>query len=319
MSNLNTGPIDTNYPVPGVVNTTEQFRKNWSSIKQNLDTTAAEITELQNKVLLKGPVPNVVLDNNMAGTLLSNTLQSGFRHTTKNLGNDINGTINIDVSVADVQYMTVTGQTQLNFTGWPSVTGNQQAVQSNVQVILNEADNISGTSIYLPPTVSLGTTTIENYNGSGQGGFFTFPANVKTLHFNFTSTTTGATIEIEPINRPRRRANAGNSTVTQVNFQASGFSVSTPTISTSGSVTVQNLGVTSVAAGSNITVSSGTGAVTVTNITSLSRIPLGVPNPVGVPGDIPGSVRADSGFLYVCTGTFNGYTPIWKRANLAGY
>ncbi len=319
MSKINTGPIDTNYPLTGVVNTTQQFRDNWQSIKQNIDTANLEISELQNKALLKGPLANITIDNNMSGTLISNALVSTFRHTTKNLGNNLSGTLTINVADADVQYGTATGALQINFTGWPNTSSNQVAVQSNVQLILQEAVGISGTRVYLPPTVTFGTTTIENYNGNGTGGFVSFAANVKVLHYNFTTTTTGATIEIEPINRPRKPANLGNSTVTQVNIVGNGFAIANGSISTSGTATVQNLGVTSVVAGSNITVSSSTGAVTVTNTSALSQVPLGVPNIVGSPGDVPGSVRSDSGFLYVCTGTYDGYTPIWKRASLGGY
>jgi hypothetical protein len=50
MSNINTNSIDTTYPVPGVNNTTQGFRDNFTSIKTNLDTAGTELTDLQSKL-----------------------------------------------------------------------------------------------------------------------------------------------------------------------------------------------------------------------------------------------------------------------------
>jgi hypothetical protein len=319
MSKINTGSIDADYPRMGMVNTTDQFRVNWQGSRTNLDTANTEITELQNKVLLKGPLANVTIDNNMAGTLWSNTLVSTWRHTTKNLGNDINGSITVDVSQADVQYFTVTGPVQINFTGWPAPSSGQVAVQSNVQLIVNQASGISGTQVYFPPNVIDGTKTLENYSGSGQGGYVTFPTGVNTLHYNFTSVNSGSTIEVQPLNRFRVYANAGNSTVRSVTIIGDGIGVQNATVTTSGTITLTNVGVTSVVAGTDISLSGSTGNVTVTNISALSRIPLGVPNNVGAPGDVPGVVKTDYTNLYVCVGTYDGYTPIWKRASLGTF
>jgi hypothetical protein len=316
MSKINTGGIDTDYPVVGVVNTTEQFRLNWQNMVQNLDQAGQEITDLQDKTLVKAPLANTALDNNMAGTLISNALVSTFRHTTRNLGNNLSGTVVVDVSAADVQYMTATGPIELSFTGWPSVTSNQQSVQSNVQVIVNQSPDVAQTAIYFPPQVCFGTQTLENYSGSGQGGYVTFPANVSQLHYNFTSTTQGATVEVQPLDRPRTSNAFRSGTVTSVILQGQGFAVSNGTIATSGTATVRNTGVTSIAAGNNISVSGSTGAVTVTNTLALSQVPQGVPNATGSLGDTPGAIRTDGQYLYVCTGTYDGYTAIWKRANL---
>ena len=53
MSTINTNGINTNYPVPGENNSSEGFRTNFTSISNNLDTAGTEITELQQKVVLK--------------------------------------------------------------------------------------------------------------------------------------------------------------------------------------------------------------------------------------------------------------------------
>jgi len=86
MSTIDTNGIDPNYPVPGVNNSSQGFRDNFSSIKVNLDTAATEITDLQNKVVVKSALTGSVVDNNMANTLISNALVRSFRATTFNLG-----------------------------------------------------------------------------------------------------------------------------------------------------------------------------------------------------------------------------------------
>ena len=321
MSTINAGPINENFPVTGVVNNTQTFRTNWSSMRDNLDIAQTEITELQTQVLVKSPLKDVTIDNNMNGTLISNALVSGFRHTTLNLGNNISGTLSIDVSAADVQYATVTGSISLEFTGWPTTSGNLSCVQSNVQLMLTRQDANANTVIYFPFTVNLGTTTLENYNGNGTGGFVTFPTGVNDLHFNFSTITQGATIEVQPINRPRKYSPVGTGTVTALNVEATGpgLVVANGAITTNGNISVTNTGVTQVTAGANINLSAGTGNVTITNISALSRIPLGVPNPVGSPQDTLGSIVSDGQYLYICTALYDGVNNIWKRTSLESF
>ena len=92
MSSINTNGINVNYPVPGVNNNSQGFRDNFAAIKTNLDTAGTEITDLQNKVVLKAALDNSTLNNDMANTLISNALTKNFRASTYNLGNSISGT-----------------------------------------------------------------------------------------------------------------------------------------------------------------------------------------------------------------------------------
>ena len=50
-SQINTNGINVNYPVPGENNTSQGFRDNFAQIRNNLNTGAAEITDLQNNVV----------------------------------------------------------------------------------------------------------------------------------------------------------------------------------------------------------------------------------------------------------------------------
>lgn len=316
MSKINTGFINADYPVLGVVNTTQQFRDNWQTIKTNLETAKVEIQELQDKALVKSPLGNVTFDNNMAGTLISNALVSGFRHTTKNLGNNISGTLTINVADADVQYATLSGPVTLAFTGWPTATGNQVSVQSNCQVIFKFSGN--NRQIYFPSTVQYGLTTLPGYSGNGIAGYVSFPTTENQIHYNFSTTTSGATIEVQPLDSPRISPNISNGSVTSVGVSVAGvgFSVSGSPVTTYGNITIQNTGVTQLTAGSNIGISATTGAVTVTNTSSVPRMPMGTPSPKGSVGDFPGKTFVGSQYIYVCVAAYDGVTNIWKRAAL---
>lgn len=43
------------------------------------------------------------------------------------------------------------------------------------------------------------------------------------------------------------------------------------------------------------------------------------PSSVGAAGDVAGMIAVDNSYVYVCTGTYDGSTAIWKRASLSSY
>ena len=98
MSQINTNGINTNYPVPGQNNSSQGFRDNFSQIRTNLDTAANEITDLQNKVVVKAALDDTVINNDMANTLISNASTRGFRSTSYNLGNALSGTVLVNAN-----------------------------------------------------------------------------------------------------------------------------------------------------------------------------------------------------------------------------
>lgn len=196
MSAINTGSINVNYPTPGVNNSSQGFRDNFTAIKNNLNTAASEITDLQNKAIVKSALNGIVLNNDMANTQISNALTQGFRQTTYNLGNNLSGVITIDCTNGDVQYGTVTGNASLEFTKW-SVAG----TQSEVQVILTVAT--PSINITIPASVSIGRATIENLSGNIINPLSSLGNNA-VLHYTFITKDCGTSIEIVPINRPRR-------------------------------------------------------------------------------------------------------------------
>lgn len=200
MSTINTNGINVNYPVPGVNNSTQGFRDNFANIKTNLDTASSEITDLQQKVVLKQALANSTLNNDMAGTLISNATTRGFRASTYNLGNALSGTVVVDVSLGDVQYGTVTGNVTLQFGGWGPVNTESSVVLklavSNANAVINFPSEVITTSD------GFGTTVLENYSNNGTTAAVTVPNGVTQLDYQLTTIDCGNSISITPITRP---------------------------------------------------------------------------------------------------------------------
>lgn len=202
MSTINTNGLNVNYPIPGVNNSSQGFRDNFAVIKAGLDSAGTEITDLQYKVLLKQPLANIPLDNNMGNTVISNAATRGFRATTNNLGNSLSGTLAIDVSTADVYYGTISGNVLLQFTGWTPI-GTQRTIELELNIGDPNAFIAFPTqTITTSPDVSL--LTLENYGIYANTPYVTAAANVDQLSFRITSVDCGASIVVEPVNRPRQ-------------------------------------------------------------------------------------------------------------------
>lgn len=201
MSTINTNSINVNYPVPGINNSSQGFRDNFTSIKTNLDAAGTEITDLQNAVVVKTALANTTINNDMGNTLISNASVRGFRATTFNLGSSISGTLLVNTNLGDVQYGTIAANTTVQFAGWaPSGT------QSNVQLQLSIAN--TDAVISFPTNVSMtgsyGIETVENFANIAGIPTVTAAAGVSQLDFRLSTVDCGNTIFIEPYNRPRR-------------------------------------------------------------------------------------------------------------------
>lgn len=200
MSQINTNGIDVNYPVPGTNNSTQGFRDNFAQIRGQINVAANEITDLQNKVVLKAALDNSVLNNDMGNALISNASTSGFRATTYNLGNALAGTVLVDVNKADVQYGAITGNVVLQLGGWAPTN-----TCSNVVLRLTYAN--ANASIQLPSSCvssnnNFGVTLLENYKQTNGFAILTPPANAEIVEYRFSTLDCGTTVTVEPVNRP---------------------------------------------------------------------------------------------------------------------
>jgi len=201
MSTINTNGLDVNYPIPGQNNNTQGFRNNFTNIKQNLNIASNEISDLQNKAVLKSALANSVLNNDMANTLISNCSTLQFRATTYNLGNALIGSVLVDCSLGDLQYGTLSGNIVLDFGSWTPTN-----TQSTVKLQLSRPNNQADYSIIFPSQAIFnnnnGWPLIENSNDANSQTTLTFPYDVTQVDLTLTSTDCGNSISVIPTNRP---------------------------------------------------------------------------------------------------------------------
>lgn len=276
MSNINTNSIDATFPIPGVNNSSQGFRDNFTSIRNNLTTARVEITDLQDKVVLKSALDGTSLDNNMGNSVISYAATRNFRSTLKDYGILANqpDAVIIDVSAADVHRGIITGKTDLIFAGWaPAGTKNgvdlHLIIQSDTDVA-NTTISFQNSSYDSQGVVAKGMNpmirSIENYSSfnaatnqpllitidtdlapGGVGITHTnsigIPAGVKELHFRVTSEDCGTTMDIVPVNRSHKSS--------QITFRS--------------------------------------------------------PTGIGEPGDMPGSICMDGARIYLCINPYPAY------------
>jgi hypothetical protein len=200
MTTINTNGINVNYPVPGENNSTQPFRDNFTAIKKNLDTAGTEITDLQNKAVLKAALDGSVLNNDMANAVISNAATRSFRATTYNLGNALSGTVLINAALADVHYGNVASNVTLQFGSWAPV--NTESAITLRLGISNSSAVITFPSQVVASNNNFGGTILENYANIDNVVTITAPHDVRQLEFRLRTLDCGNTISIEPINRP---------------------------------------------------------------------------------------------------------------------
>lgn len=132
-SQINYNNIDGTYPVAGQDNSSQGFRDNFTNTKNNFQTAYNEITDLQNKVLLKAPLAGSTLNNDMQGNLITNALTQGFRELLYAFGT-VSGAIVIDFNVGTYQTMTLGGSTTATFANFTSLSGTFAKLRLQVTV-----------------------------------------------------------------------------------------------------------------------------------------------------------------------------------------
>ena len=182
-SAINPNDIDGTYPVAGQDNNSQGFRDNFTNTKTNFQYAANEITDLQSKAVLKAALIGTALDNDMAGSPLSNANISDFSAVVAQLGNQ-SGSVTIDYVDGHYQTVTTSGSISLAFTNWPAA-GNFGIVRVAITVT-----NI-GYTITLPNAVSVGTSNLQGYNA----GVITYN-RTGTYTYDFTTSDGGTTISV---------------------------------------------------------------------------------------------------------------------------
>jgi hypothetical protein len=189
-SAINPNNIDGAYPVAGQDNNSQGFRDNFTNTKTNFQYAANEITDLENKAVLKAALTGTTLDNNMLGSVLYNAQLQQMSNTVVALGT-LSGSININYPAGSYQTVTTSGSISLAFTNF-TAAGTQSLVLVQVTV-----SNIAHT-LTLPAAVSVNNAGIQGLNTSTN--VITFAAT-GTYTFQFITSNGGTTIIVSEVNK----------------------------------------------------------------------------------------------------------------------
>jgi hypothetical protein len=197
-SQINPNNIDGNYPVAGVPNNTQGMRDNFTETRLNFQYAADEITELQNKVVLKQALTGGTLDNDLNDNILRRAVFQDIAYSLVNIP-ATSGTITLDYSAGSFQQINPTGPCTLAFANLPPAGQIGE---------LYFGFNITATSqtLTLPASVSQGLFGIEGISPGTAGvtNTITF-GRVANFTFQLFTPDGGVTFYLNDLGRPRDR------------------------------------------------------------------------------------------------------------------
>jgi len=199
-SNINPNNIDGAYPVAGQDNNSQGFRDNFTNIKTNFDFAKAEITDLQNNVVLKGALTGTTLNNNMNGSVLSNAKLQNMSETRIALGTT-SGAVILNYTAGPYYTVTTSGSITAAFTNFPSA-GSGSMARMRLQITVS---SIAHTLTITPGGSPISSNLIGSSNIQGMDpatGTITF-SQTGTYEFEFETSNGGTTISVFDLNRNR--------------------------------------------------------------------------------------------------------------------
>jgi hypothetical protein len=207
-SSINPNNIDGAYPVAGQDNNSQGFRDNFTNTRTNFQYAADEITDLQNKVVLKQALTGTVLDNDMLGSVLSNAQLQDMSETRVALGS-LSGSVGINYASGSYQTVTTNGSISLAFTNFPAAGAlGTVAVQITVSSTAH--------TVTFPAAVSVNVIGIQGYASN----VVTFAAT-GTYTFVFSTSDGGTTVTVNQYNErlnPLNNSSEALATATAANL-----------------------------------------------------------------------------------------------------
>ena len=194
-SSINANNIDGTYPVAGQDNNSQGFRDNFTNTKTNFQYAADEINDLQSKVILKAALTGTSLDNNMNGSLLSNTQIQDFSQTRVALGT-LTGSVGVDYATGHYQTVTTGGSISLAFTNFP-------AAGTLGFVIVRVTVSNTAHTLTLPAAVGTGSSAASVLGIEGIASNVITFAQAGTYEFQFHTDDGGSTVYLSELTRPR--------------------------------------------------------------------------------------------------------------------
>lgn len=191
-SAINPNNINGAYPVAGQDNDSQGFRDNFTNIKTNFTYASDELTDLQSKVVLKSALNGTTLNNNMAGSPLSNAQLIGVTTPSQALGT-VSGDQTLNFAVGSYYTLTTAGSVSIAFSNWPAAG---QVGTINLQVTVT---NVAYT-LTLPSSVTVGVDNLQGFASN----VITFN-QVGTYEFQFVNSEgpTSTAISVFDLNRNR--------------------------------------------------------------------------------------------------------------------
>ena len=186
--------IDGTFPVAGQDNPSQGFRDNFTNIKNNFTFARNEISDLQDKVILKSALAGSALDNDLSGTQLTNARLKAWTQSIVNLG-AIDGDVTISFESGNFQKLTTAGPITLTLNPFPP----QSAGAYGLIRVWIYVSNVSHT-VTLSSSVSIGENDIAGFNPITKT--ITFDS-VGDYVFDFSSIDSGANFLIFDIKRNR--------------------------------------------------------------------------------------------------------------------
>lgn len=154
-SAINPNNINGAYPVAGQDNDSQGFRDNFTNIKTNFTYASDELTDLQSKVVLKSALNGTTLNNNMAGSPLSNAQLIGVTTPSQALGT-VSGDQTLNFAAGSYYTLTTAGSVSISFSNWPAAG---QVGTINLQVTVT---NVAYT-LTLPSSVTVGVDNLQGF------------------------------------------------------------------------------------------------------------------------------------------------------------
>lgn len=181
-SQINPNNIDGTYPVAGQDNDSQGFRDNFTNTKTNFQYAGAEITDLQNKAVLKSALTGTTLNNNMNNSILSNVQLLAASAPTASLGSVTSATLNF--AAAPYYTLTTGGSVTIGFTNFPAAG---QVASMRLQITVTN----TAYTLTLPSAVSVGVSNLQGYDNNT----ITF-GRTGTYEYQFQTSNAGTTISV---------------------------------------------------------------------------------------------------------------------------
>jgi hypothetical protein len=189
-SSINPNNIDGAYPVAGQDNNSQGFRDNFTNTKTNFSYAAAEITDLQNKAVLKAALTGTTLNNDMNGSILSNFQGQNISGTVVSLGT-LSGDVGINYTAGPYQTVTTNGSISLAFTNFTAAgTADTVTVAITVASVAH--------TVTFPAAVSVNNAGIQGIDTTTNVIEF---AATGTYTFVFITSNGGSTITVTEANK----------------------------------------------------------------------------------------------------------------------